>query len=124
MSDYTPSPPPCITLPVTDLARQRFLHDFTESGRSPFFAHLHRSVEPHGLDPGNVEETGLAMAFSAVSLANFHRRYFDQRADDLAHVNHGKALTKLGGALSHLSDRGSYELVFMAVLLGIYQVDH
>lgn len=113
-----------MTTNLEDLARHRFVYDFSEGqgGLSAlsFFGELQNIgslTEGEQRDAG-----GLEAAFMAASLANFHNRHRDSRVESLATPTLSKALAVLRNSLQSSSKVIPRNLVLMAILLGLHQV--
>ena len=113
-----------IALDVTELARSRFLYDFSDrsSGLSAMSSFRELSVSGSASESTQLEREGIRAAFAATSLANFHSRHHDPRAESLARPALGRALAMLRQSLECSNGEISQDLVIMALLLGLQQV--
>ena len=108
-------------MPLEVVSHTRFEYDFIRDQPSPSRQLFASVLGPRNPNVQNDTSGDVALALSAIALANFHARHYDLRASHLSLIKYGKALCKLNSRLSQTGESVPEDLVLMAVILGIYQ---
>lgn len=105
---------------VQEVARHRFLYDFSESN-SGFSAMSFGDLSSRTLRRELTDRDGLEAALTATSLANFRVRHCDTRTSLAASAALTRALAILSQALRASRPQVTLNIVLTAILLGLHQ---